>query len=64
MPFSTQEDDQMATKVLRCVGQQVILTNNLWVEVGLVNGSLRKVVAISYASGSRQMNSHHLLLLI
>lgn len=53
IPFGTQEDEQLASKVLLCVGQQVILISNLWVEAGLINGSLGKVVAISYVSGSR-----------
>ena len=32
------DDKQMALKVLLDVGQQVMLTANLWVQAGLVNG--------------------------
>ena len=36
--------------MLLCPGQRVMLTSNLWVSAGLVNGSLRQVVDIFYKS--------------
>ena len=53
-PTSTHEDDeQLDKKVLICNEQHVILTCNLWVEAGLVNETLGKVVSIFYAPGSK-----------
>ena len=40
------DDEQLALKLLLVVGQQVMLTANLWVQAGLVNDSLEKVIHI------------------
>ena len=48
------DDKQLALKVLLVVGQQVMLTANLWVEAGLVNDSLNgKVIHIVYNSNEQ-----------
>ena len=47
------EDDQLAAKILLCVRQRVILTNNLWVEARLVNGFLGTIRALIYAPTSK-----------
>jgi len=49
----THEDEQLDAKVLLCIGQQVILTSNLWVETSLVNGALGKFISILYAMHSK-----------
>ena len=39
------DDEQLASKLLLTIGQQVMLTANLWVQAGLVNGFMNvKVV--------------------
>ena len=47
------DDEQLALKVLLVVGQQVMLTANLWVQAGLVNGSLGKFIDIVYKSNEQ-----------
>jgi ATP-dependent exoDNAse (exonuclease V) alpha subunit len=46
-------DDQLPQEVLLCKSQRVMLTSNLWIEAGLVNGSLGEVKDIVYPLGSR-----------
>jgi len=47
------DDDQLEREILLCHGQQVMLTCNLWVEAGLVNGALGYVENILYFPGSK-----------
>jgi hypothetical protein len=43
------DDDQLEKHVLLCIGQRVMLSCNLWVQAGLVNGALGVVMQIVYA---------------
>jgi len=43
------DDDQLEKYVLLSICQRVILSCNLWVQAGLVNGALRVVMQIVYA---------------
>ena len=58
------EDEQLSLTVLLSIGQQVMLTTNLWVEAGLVNGALAQVIAILYNTTTTPPNLPFLLLLI
>ena len=49
----TYTDDQLSQEVLICKFQRVMLTANLWIQGGLVNGSLGVVKDIVYATSSK-----------
>lgn len=46
-------DEQLQVEMLLANGQQVMLTTNIWVLAGLVNGSLGLVKDIVYAMGAK-----------
>ena len=47
------DDEQFQLKVLLVIGQEVMLTTNLWVQARLVNDSLGKVIDIVYNSNEQ-----------
>ena len=56
------DDEQFPLKVLLTIGQQVMLTANLWVQAGLVNDSLGKVINIVYNSNEQPPSLPYFLL--
>jgi ATP-dependent exoDNAse (exonuclease V) alpha subunit len=44
-------DHQLEQQILLCIGQRVMLTYNLWIQTGLVNGALGLVTQIAYTEG-------------
>ncbi|XP_057866341.2 uncharacterized protein LOC131073844 [Cryptomeria japonica] len=48
---SNPNDEQLQSNILLCIGQEVMLSTNLWVETGLVNGALGQVREIVYNDG-------------
>ena len=49
------DDKHLPLKVLLAIGQQVMLTANLWVQEGLVNGSLGKFIDIVYNTNEQPL---------
>ncbi|XP_057847781.2 uncharacterized protein LOC131057655 [Cryptomeria japonica] len=48
---SNPDEEQLESKILLCIGQEVMLSTNLWVETGLVNGAPGQVKEIVYNGG-------------
>ena len=49
--FNDVDDEQLQREFILCLGERVMLTCNLWVEVGLVNGALGTVQNIFFSDG-------------
>ena len=49
------EDDQLQQELLLCIGQQIMSTKNLWIQVGLVNRELGQIIAIIYNINSKPL---------
>jgi ATP-dependent exoDNAse (exonuclease V) alpha subunit len=47
------DSDRLPKELLLCKGQWTMLMINLWIQAGLVNGSLGEVVDIVYTSGCK-----------
>lgn len=50
---SNPNEERLQAKILLSIGQEVMLCSNLWVEIGLVNGSLGQIKSIVYNDGEK-----------
>ena len=58
------EADNLPNKIYICIGARIMLSSNLWTEIGLVNGSMGTVVDIMWQLGQDPTTSLPFAILI
>jgi ATP-dependent DNA helicase PIF1 len=58
-----EEADNLSAEIYICIGARIMLTTNLWTEIGLVNGSMGSIEDLSWDNG-RQTNQLPSVILI